>query len=320
MSLLIEIIEWVDQTGQEMVYRIPQTGSADFKVGAQLIVRDSQQAIFFKDGKPADQFLAGRHTLTSMNIPILTRLLSFPFGFTSPFRAEVYFINRKLFADVKWGTRHPVVFKDAKLGLVRLRAHGTMAIRIEDPVIFLNTIVGRQSLYSTADIKEYLRDIVIARLNDMLGERLQTILDLPAQYTEFAGEFKKIAGIEFQRLGLELSDMYIASITPPDEVSALIDQRSGMEAVGDLDKFMKFQMAQGIGNTSGAGQTGAATGMAAAVGMMMPGVIGQALQPSEESGKVVVCGRKDCPAQGNPSAKFCAECGKAIARDDNDNS
>lgn len=285
MSLLLEIIEWVDPTGSELVYRLPQEGSADFKIGAQLIVRDSQQAIFFKDGKSADRFSSGRHTLTSWNIPILTRVLSFPFGFTSPFRAEVYFFNLKTFIDMKWGTKHPVVFKDKELGLVRLRAHGAYSMRLADPVQFLNTVVGRQALYTKELIDDFLREVIIARMNDFLGERLSSLLDLPAQYTELAEDFKGIVRGEFTKYGLELVDFYIASITPPDEVAKMIDERSGMEAVGDIDRFMKYQMAKGLGNSGTAGQLGSAMGMMTGVGMMMPQMMKDAVQSEEKTTK-----------------------------------
>lgn len=285
MSLLLEIIEWVDPTGSELVYRLPQEGSADFKIGAQLIVRDSQQAIFFKDGKSADRFSSGRHTLTSWNIPILTRVLSFPFGFTSPFRAEVYFFNLKTFIDMKWGTKHPVVFKDKELGLVRLRAHGAYSMRLADPVQFLNTVVGRQALYTKELIDDFLREVIIARMNDFLGERLSSLLDLPAQYTELAEDFKGIVRGEFTKYGLELVDFYIASITPPDEVAKMIDERSGMEAVGGIDRFMKYQMAKGLGNSGTAGQLGSAMGMMTGVGMMMPQMMKDAVQSEEKTTK-----------------------------------
>jgi len=136
MSIMIEVIEWIDPTGQEMIYRLPQQGSADFKLGAQLIVRDSQMAIFFKDGHAADSFAVGRHTLTTMNVPLLTRLLAFPFGFNSPFRAEVYFVNLKTFTELKWGTKHPVTFQDSKLGLIRLRGHGAFTMKVKQPALF----------------------------------------------------------------------------------------------------------------------------------------------------------------------------------------
>jgi membrane protease subunit (stomatin/prohibitin family) len=312
MSLLIEVLEWVDPTGSEMIYRLPQEGSADFKLGAQLIVRDSQMALFFKDGHAADSFSTGRHTLSTLNIPILTRLLAFPFGFTSPFRAECYFVNLKTFTDLKWGTKHPVTFRDAKLGLIRLRGHGAFTMRIVEPTLFLNTVVGRQSIYTTTQIQDYLRDVIIARLNDLLGEDLDSILDLPALYTELAERFKGIVKNEFEKYGLQLVDFYIASITPPEEVSKMIDQRSGMEAVGDLDKFLKFEMAKGLGATGGAAAAGSGMGMAAGVGIMMPGMLNKVFSPDQtelkrEAVATVTCPK--CHTATPEQSRYCYRCG-----------
>ncbi len=314
MSVMMEVIEWVDLQSEDMIHRIPEQGSLDIKLGAQLIVRESQSAVFFSSGKACDIVGPGRHTLTTLNIPILTRLLSIPWGFKSPFRCEVYFVNHKVFTNLKWGTRDPVAFRDSEFGLIRLRGHGAYTCQIKEPLVFLNRMVGRQALYSTMDIEDYLRDVIVARVNDLFGENLSTILDLPHQYTELAEQIKEIVSEEFTKYGLELVDFYITAITPPDDVQKMIDERSGMEAVGNLDKFLKYGMAKAFSSSgdSGFAGAGAGMGMGAGIGLMAPMMMSKALAPDQtdlknESIPTVTCPK--CGADTPESSRFCYKCG-----------
>ncbi|HEX6850418.1 MAG TPA: SPFH domain-containing protein, partial [Candidatus Polarisedimenticolaceae bacterium] len=159
--MAIEVLEWKDDSGREMVWRHPAGG--ELKLGAQLVVSENQWAVFFRDGKALDTFGPGRHTLTTANVPLLTRLIGLPFGGTSPFRADAYYVARKTFTDLKWGTREPVLFRDAELAMVRLRAHGMFSTRVKDPQVFLNTVVGSQGRFATDAIEGFLREIVVSR-------------------------------------------------------------------------------------------------------------------------------------------------------------
>ncbi|MBU0984373.1 MAG: zinc ribbon domain-containing protein, partial [candidate division Zixibacteria bacterium] len=184
----------------------------------------------------------------------------------------------------------------------------------------LNSIVGRQARYSTPDIQDYLRDVIVARLNDLLGEDLDTILELPALYTELAEKFKHIVCIEFEKYGLELVDFYISSITPPEEVSKMIDQRSGLEAVGDLDNFLKFQMAKGLGATGGAAAAGSGMGMAAGVGLMVPGMLNKVFSPEQQELKrepvaTVTCPK--CHTDTPEQSRYCYRCGHQMIAQNN---
>jgi membrane protease subunit (stomatin/prohibitin family) len=320
MSQFLEVIEWFDATGQEIVHRYPASGSAEIKFGAQLVVRESQAAIFFRDGKGLDVLGAGRHTLSTQNLPIITKVLSLPWGFTSPFRAEVVFVNLKTFTNMRWGTKDPVAFKDTELGLVRLRAFGAFTMRVTQPLLFVNSLAGTEGVIDTEHVEDYLREVVVSRINDFLGETLDTLLDLPKHYDEIGVAVKTRLGEDFRKYGMELLDFFVNRITPPEDVQKMIDERSGMAAVGDLDRFLKFKAAKALGDAAaasggggGVAATGLGLGAGAGIGMMLPGMLFKTLgmdAPTPE--KIAERGVVNCPAchaEVALDSRFCPHCG-----------
>lgn len=234
--IFLEVIEWFDETGKELVHRIPQNGSGEIKFGARLIIRESQAGVLFYKGRACDAFGPGRHTLKTANIPVLTKLLSVPRAMTSPLRAEVYLTNMKVFANLKWGTSDPVAFRDSELGLIRLRAHGVFNIQVVQPLLFINSLVGTMGQYTTEQIEEYLKRVIVSRFNDHLGEHLDSILSLPGKYDELSIGLQKRLQEDFSHFGLALKHLYITSITPPQEVQKAIDDKSRLNIIQDLDK------------------------------------------------------------------------------------
>jgi membrane protease subunit (stomatin/prohibitin family) len=333
--VFLELLEWFDDTGEELVHRLPETGSADIKYGAQLVVRESQAAVFFYNGKAVGAFGPGRHTLKTANIPLLTKLVSLPWGFTSPLRAEVYFTNLKTFINLKWGTRDPVAFRDRDLGLVRLRAFGVFNIKIVQPVLFVNRLVGTQGIFSTQSVADYLNQVVVSRFNDHIGEQIDTIFDLPARYDELSESLAERLREDFSRFGLNLTQLYINAITPPPEVQKAIDDKSRLGVFDDMNKLMQMKTAMAMEkiaeNPDGTGAGGAQVGMGMGLGLMLPGMFARQLtgtggpppQTTGASAGKATCAEcrhtisedaNFCPFCGHQQVIFekCTECGKNI--------
>ena len=311
--VFLELIEWLDESGQQMLHRVPVSGSGEIKYGAQLIVRESQAGILFYKGKACDAFGPGRHTLKTGNIPILTKILSIPWGMSSPLRAEVYFANLKVFTNLKWGTRNPVAFRDAELGLIRLRAHGVFNIRILQPALFINTMAGTMGRLSTEEVEEYLKRVIVSRFNDYLGEKLDTILNLPGNFDEITGGLKDRLEKDFSRFGLALDELYITSITPPQEVQQAIDDRSRLSVIQDMDKFVQMKAAMAMEKAADTGGE-AGAGLGLSMGMMMPAMFSTSqsgahstASPAQKNNQEILC--QDCGLPVQADASFCSHCG-----------
>jgi membrane protease subunit (stomatin/prohibitin family) len=265
---LIDIIEWIDETGDTMVTRFSRPKN-EIKNGAQLIVRPGQTALFVDQGKIADIFPPGRFELTTANLPLLSTLRGWKYGFASPFKADIIFVNTKQFTNRKWGTQNPVIVRDQELGPVRLRAYGTFAVRVANASQLVGELVGTNSVFLIDEISDQLRDLVVAKVSGVLADGQVSLFDLATKYADVGGRVLERVAPQFKQYGLELTQIVVENVSVPAEVEAAIDQRTKMRVLGDLDAYAKLQSADALRdaarNPSGGAAAGVGIGMGAAV-------------------------------------------------------
>lgn len=260
----IDIVEWLDETRDTLVYRFERHQN-EIKYGAKLIVRESQVAVFINEGQLADVFQAGTYPLETKNLPVLSTLQSWKYGFESPFKAEVYFVNMRQFTDLKWGTQNPVLLRDPEFGPVRLRAFGTYAMRVSDAALFLKEVVGTDPNFSTDEITDQLRNLVISRFTNLVAASKIPVLDIAGNYDQLGEYLTQRLAPEFQQYGLKLTKMLVENVSLPPEVEEVLDKRTSMGIVGNLNAYMQFQAAESIPNM--ANQPGGLAGGAFGAGI-----------------------------------------------------
>ena len=272
---LIDVISWLDDSNNTLCWRFPDNDQ-EIKRGAKLTVREGQVAIFISEGQVGDVFKPGLYTLTTQNIPIMTSLESWKYGFESPFKAEVYFINTRQYLDMKWGTMNPIPMRDADFGIVRVRAFGTYAIKVSDPLTFFKTYVGTDGHFTTEEIEGQLRKTLVSTFTNTLGQAKIPVLDLAGNYDVIADKLSSKMDPEFQKGGISLAKFIIENISLPPEVEKAIDTRSSMGAVGNMGQFLQFQAGQAMRDAA-QNPGGAGTFAGIGAGMGIGQVFGQAM-------------------------------------------
>ena len=283
----IDIIEWTEPAQSDLLcYRFPRYNH-EIKMGAKLTVREGQAAAFVNEGRLADVFAPGMYTLETHNMPILSTLMGWKYGFNSPFKAEVYYISTKRWTDQKWGTQNPIMLRDAEFGPVRIRAFGTYAFHVKDPGTFLKQIVATDPSFETFGITNQLRNTIVSRFADVIGQLKIPVLDLAGNYEKVAQMAQQRFASELAEMGLELTAFYVENVSLPPEVEKALDERTKMGVLGDMNQFTKYQAAQAIRDAAqnpggiagiGAGLAagyGVATNMAAALAPQAPGMAPQ---------------------------------------------
>jgi len=278
---LIDIIEWLDETHDTMVWRFPRYEN-EIKNGAKLIVRESQVAAFIKEGQLADVFTPGTYTLETRNLPILSTIAGWKYGFNSPFKAEAYFVSTRVFTGYKWGTKNPIMMRDAEFGPVRLRAFGTFAIKVSDAPTFIKQIAGTNSRFTVEGISDQLRDMLVARFADVLGQSKIPVLDLAGNQDELGKYVTDKIQADFSPFGLQVMNLMVENISLPPEVEQAMDKRTSMGVIGNLNAYTQFQAANAISdaakNPGGIAGAGVGIGLGVGLGQQVSQAMGQSMQ------------------------------------------
>jgi membrane protease subunit (stomatin/prohibitin family) len=315
----VAVIQWTEPEDGILAVRYPM---ADMEIqnGGQLTVRESQMAAFVNEGKIADVFGPGLHTLNTRNLPLLTDLLNWDKDFESPFKSDVYFFSTRLQMDQRWGTPTPITFREKEFGAARLRAHGIYSYRIADPRVFFTNVCGTRDVYRVEDLEGQLRDTIVARITDVVAPAEVAFLDMAAQQAALADKVAAKLQGSWAALGLSLHSFAIENLSLADELQKVLDQRIGMNMAGNLGQYTQFQAAQALrdaaANPGGASGAGVGLGAGVAMGQAMAQATLSAMKP-ETAGTAAADGATkfclECGRQVPKSAKFCPECGKPQA-------
>jgi membrane protease subunit (stomatin/prohibitin family) len=283
---LIDIIDWTDDSGDTLVYRFPRYDN-EIKYGAKLVVRESQAGAFINEGKLADVYAPGTYSLQTENMPILTTLKGWKYGFQSPFKAEVYFVSTRTFTDRKWGTKNPLMLRDPEFGIVRLRAFGTYAIKVIDPAAFLRQVAGTEARFTVEQIEDQLRDLVLARFADALGSSKMSALDLAGNYDRLGRLVAAQIQPDFTNFGLQIVNLLVENISMPPEVEAAMDKRTSMGVIGNMQTYTQYEAASALptaaANPGGIAGAGAGVAMGYAMANQMAAGLGAMQSPPSGS-------------------------------------
>ena len=264
----IDVISWLDDTRDTMVWRFDRHGQA-IKYGAKLTVREGQSAVFIHEGQLADVFGPGLYMLETNNLPLLTTLQHWDHGFQSPFKSEVYFVNTTRFNDLKWGTKNPIMLRDPEFGPLRLRAFGTYSMRVSDPGKFMLEIVGTDGEFTSDEISNQIRNVILQEASRVLASSGIPALDMAANTQDLGKLILDRIAPQIAQYGLTLPEFYIENISLPEEVEKVLDKRTSTGIAGDLSKYTQFNAAEALNQPGGAAGSAMATGLGAAIGMGM---------------------------------------------------
>lgn len=282
----IDIIEWLDPTNDTIVHRFERYQN-EIKMGAKLTVRESQVAVFINEGQIADVYKPGMYTLQTENMPILSTLKGWKYGFNSPFKAEVYFVNTKKFLDNKWGTPNPVMLRDPEFGPIRIRAFGVYEFRVEDAALFIRDVVGTDGDFTTEQVTNQLRNIIVTRFTDAVGEAKIPVLDMASNYNEFSEKVSGVIISEYKEYGLNMTKFLVSNISLPPNVEEALDKRSSMGIIGNMSQYTQFQAANAMeAAATNPGGGGASEGMGMGMGFAMAGnmmnAMNQGMNPNQQ--------------------------------------